>query len=132
MKTAPILVLYDGECPFCAAQVRWLGRLDWFHRLEPVPLSDSRAREAAPQLSRDELMEAIHCVAPGGRVERGARALRFLGLRLPLLAPLAAALWIPGLIGLAEAAYRQVSRNRYLLSRFFGCRDSCPHSRDSQ
>src|SRR5687768_3681077 len=94
----PHLVLYDDECPLCIFQMKVLSWLDWRGALALVPLSDPRAQAAAPQLGRDDLREAIHCVTPEGDVYRGARAIRFVGMRLPLLVPLAALLWIPGII----------------------------------
>ena len=118
-------VLYDAECPMCIFQMKVLSWLDWRNVLALVPLSDPRAQEIAPQITREDLLEAIHCVTPEGRVYRGARAIRFVGMRLPLLVPVALVLWIPGVILLAEIAYRWVSRNRLLLSRVFGCKDAC-------
>ena len=118
-------VLYDGECPMCIFQMKVLRWLDWFGALTLVPLSDPRVPEIAPQLRREDLLEAIHCVTPEGCVYRGARAIRFLGLRLPLLVPVALFLWIPGVIVPAEILYRWVSRRRLLFSRVFGCKDAC-------
>ena len=119
------LVLYDGECPLCIFQSRVLGWLDWFNVLSLVPLSDPRAKEAAPQIGREDLIEAIHCIAANGRIYRGARCIRFVGMRLPVLVPVALFLWIPGVIFVAERIYMWVSRNRHLLGRIFGCKDAC-------
>lgn len=119
------IILYDGDCPMCVFQMKMLSWLDWFGVLALVPLSDPRAQEVAPQLTREDLLEAIHCVAPQGRIYRGARAIRFVGMRLPLLVPVALFLWIPGVIQVAEIVYQWVSRNRHLLSRVFGCKDAC-------
>ncbi len=118
-------LLYDGECPMCIFQMKVLSWLDWAGALALVPLSDPRAQEIAPQIKREDLLEAIHCVTPEGRVYRGARAIRFVGMRLPLLVPVALFLWIPGVIVLAEIIYRWVSRHRLLISRAFGCKDAC-------
>ena len=118
-------VLYDDECSLCTFQMKVLGWLDWRNVLALTPLSGPRAHEVAPQLGREELQEAIHCVTPEGRIYRGARAIRFLGMRLPLLVPVALFLWLPGVIFLAEIAYRWISRNRLLLSRVFGCKGAC-------
>ena len=118
-------LLYDGECPMCIFQMKVLSWLDWSGVLALVPLSDPRAQEIAPQLTREDLQEAIHCVTPDGRIYRGARAIRFVGMRLPLLVPVALFLWIPGVIVLAEIIYRWVSRHRQLFSRVFGCKDAC-------
>ncbi len=119
------VLLYDGECPMCIFQMKVLSWLDWRGVLALVPLSDPRAQEIAPQLTREDLLEAIHCVTPEGRIYRGARAIRFIGMRLPLLVPVALFLWLPGVIYLAEIIYRWVSRHRLLFSRVFGCKDAC-------
>ena len=118
-------VLYDDECPLCQFQMKVLSWLDWRNALAIVPLSDPQAKAVAPSLTREDLLEAIHCVTPAGRIYRGARAIRFLGMRLPLLVPVALFLWIPGIIFLAEIGYAWVSRNRLLLSRVFGCKGAC-------
>ena len=105
--------------------MRVLTWLDWLHRLSLVPLSSDRARDAAPSLTRESLLEAMHCVTEDGRIHRGARAIRFVGMRLPLLVPVALVLWIPGVIQIAEIVYAFVSRHRLYFSRIFGCKDAC-------
>jgi predicted DCC family thiol-disulfide oxidoreductase YuxK len=117
------LVLYDGECPLCRFQMRVLTWLDWFGVLALVPLSDPRAAETG--ISREALDEQMHCVTKDGRVYRGARCIRFVGMRLPLLVPLALLLWVPGVIWIAEHVYAWVSRNRYRLGKIFGCKGAC-------
>ena len=119
------IILYDSDCPMCVFQMKTLSWLDWFGVLALMPLSDPHAQEIAPQLTREDLLEAIHCVTPQGRIYRGARAIRFVGMRLPLLIPVALFLWVPGVIQVAEIIYQWVSRNRHLLSRVFGCKDAC-------
>ena len=118
-------ILYDDQCPLCVFQMRLLTWLDWRHVLRLLPLSDGRAAALAPGVGREDLLEAIHCVTAEGRIHRGARAIRFVGLRLPLLVPVALFLWLPGVILLAEKVYALVSRNRLLLSRLFGCKGAC-------
>jgi predicted DCC family thiol-disulfide oxidoreductase YuxK len=119
------LVLYDDECPLCVFQMRLLTWLDWFNVLALIPLSDPRAREAAPNVSREQLLAAMHCVAKDGRIYRGARCIRFVGMRLPLLVPVALLLWVPGVIWIAEHVYNLIARNRKFLSRIFGCKEAC-------
>jgi predicted DCC family thiol-disulfide oxidoreductase YuxK len=46
-------------------------------------------------------------------------------MRMPLAIPLALILWFPGVIWIAEKFYQWISRNRYLLSRVFGCKEAC-------
>src|SRR6185503_16151801 len=119
------LVLYDDECSLCTFQMRVVTWLDWFNAVRLLPISDPRAAEVAPGLTREALQEAIHCVTREGRIHRGARCLRFIGMRMPLAVPLALVLWIPGVIQIAEVIYQWVSRNRLLLSRVFGCKGAC-------
>lgn len=125
MKANRHRVLYDSDCPMCTFQMRLLTWLDWFSRLEMLAIQDPRAKAIAPQLTREDLMEAIHCVTPAGRIYRGARCIRFVGMRLPLLIPLALLLWLPGVIWVAERVYAWISRHRYALSRLFGCKGAC-------
>ena len=119
------LVLYDDQCPLCIFQMKLLTWLDWLGKLALVPLTDPRAAEIAPQLTREALLEAMHCVAKNGRVYRGARCIRFVGMRLPLMVPVALFLWVPGVIWIAERVYAWVSRHRLRISRIFGCKDAC-------
>ncbi len=125
MNSAANIVLYDDQCPMCTFQMRVLTWLDWFNTASLLPMSHPRALEAAPGLTREALHAAIHCVTPERRVYRGARCLRFVGMRMPLMVPLALVLWIPGVIWIAERIYAWVSTNRYVLSRVFGCKEAC-------
>ena len=118
-------VLYDNECSLCTFQMKLLAWMDWGNRIALTPLSDPGVAEIAPSLSPEALREAIHCITPDGRIYRGARAIRFVGMRVPALWLLALVLWIPGVIFIAEIVYQWISRNRYLLSRVFGCKDAC-------
>lgn len=119
------IVLYDDQCSLCTFQMKVLTWLDWFNAVTLMPLSDPQAARIAPTLTREDLLEAIHCVTPSGRIYRGARCIRFVGMRMPLLVPIALFLWLPGVIWIAEKIYMWVSRNRHLLSRFFGCKEAC-------
>ncbi len=118
-------MLYDNECSLCTFQMKLLAWMDWGNRITLMPLSDPGVAGIAPSLTPEALREAIHCVTPSGRIYRGARAIRFVGMRVPPLWPLALFLWIPGVIFIAEIVYQWISRNRYLLSRVFGCKDAC-------
>ncbi len=119
------IVLYDDQCPLCTFQMRLLTWLDWFNTTSLLPLSSPRVAEIAPDLSREALLEAIHCITPQGEIHRGARCIRFVGMRMPLMVPLALFLWLPGVIWVAEKIYNLISRNRHYLSRIFGCKEAC-------
>jgi len=117
-------LLYDGDCPLCRSQMVLLERLDWFSRVRCMPL-DHPERANLTETPKAELMAAIHAIDPRGRIHKGVWGLRRIGLRIPLLAPMCLLLWLPGAIWIADRLYRQVAQNRYLLSRWFGCRDAC-------
>ena len=119
------IVLYDSDCPLCTFQMRLLTWLDWLNKVRLLPINDSEAAGIAPELTREKLREAIHCITPGCQIYRGARCFRFLGFRLPVLVPLALFLWIPGVIWIAEKVYMWVSHNRHTLSKIFGCKGAC-------
>jgi predicted DCC family thiol-disulfide oxidoreductase YuxK len=119
------LILFDGDCPMCTFQMRLLTWLDWFNLLSFCPIANPEVAKIAPTLTREQLLEAIHCIATDGRIYRGARCIRFVGARLPLLIPLTIILWIPGVIWIAERVYMWISRNRHLISRVFGCKGAC-------
>jgi predicted DCC family thiol-disulfide oxidoreductase YuxK len=119
------IVLFDDECSLCTFQSRLITWLDWFNTVSLLPISSPRASEVAPRLTRTDLHEAIHCVTREGKIHRGARCLRFVGMRMPLAAPFALLMWLPGVLWGAEIFYRWISRNRYLLSRMFGCKEAC-------
>lgn len=106
-------VIYDDGCAYCVRQMRRVQRLDWGRRFRAVPRSSPEA--AALGLAPSALATAIHCVTRDGRVLRGAACLRFVGLRLPLVAPLAALLWLPGALRLAGRVYEWISRRRHRL-----------------
>ena len=119
------VVIYDGDCPLCTFQMKLLTWMDWLNTTTLVPLSDPKVQALAPQLKREDLMAAIHCLDKEGSIHRGARCIRFVSLRMPLLIPLALVLWIPGVIWVAEKIYQWVSNNRLILSKLFGCKDAC-------
>lgn len=120
-----ITVLYDSDCPLCTFQMKSLTWLDWFNRTRFLPIKDDAAKSIVPKLTREDLLEAIHCVTGDGEIHRGARCIRYLGMRLPLLVPMSLFLWIPGVIWLAEKFYMWISCNRLLLSKLFGCKGAC-------
>lgn len=115
------IVLYDDQCAFCISQTRLLRRLDWFGAFRFQGISDPPSLELVPNVKREDLSAAIHCVTKDGKVYRAARCFRFLAMRIPLLFPLAIVMWIPGMIWVAEKIYARIARNRQFLGGFFGC-----------
>ena len=112
-------MLFDGNCPFCVHEARFLGRLDCRGRLAFVDIADADFDPARYGLDAGEAMRFIHGVLPDGTIVRGLevfrRAYSEVGLGW-LLAPTA---W-PVLRPIADAGYRLFARHRVRLGRLFG------------
>lgn len=111
--THPWTLIYDGECGFCRGWIGALRRWDRAARVRTVPLQHTAAWEGVPGLALPSLEEAVHLVAPDGRVYVGAAAARPLLALLPGGCCLAAPLALPGAQRLVGAAYRWVARHRH-------------------
>jgi predicted DCC family thiol-disulfide oxidoreductase YuxK len=110
------VVIYDGHCQFCGGQVRRLARWDKSGKLSFLSLHDPLVSERYPELTFDDLMEAMHLVRPDGRTYIGAAAFRIIARGLPRLWPLLPILYIPFSLPLWQAIYRLIARRRYKLS----------------
>jgi predicted DCC family thiol-disulfide oxidoreductase YuxK len=108
-------LLYDGQCPFCRAQLARLKRWDPRGRVELLDLHHPSAARRFPGLRHRDLMDEMHIVDRRGRVFRGVEAYRLLSRRLPRLWILAPLLHLPFSLPLWRWIYRKVARNRYLL-----------------
>jgi len=111
------VVIYDGECNFCKAQISRLRAMDWFGpRLSYLSLHDPRVSERYPNLTYDQLMDQMYVVDQKGNRYGGSDAVRYLTRRLPLLWPAMPVLHLPGTAGLWRWGYQQVAKRRYKIS----------------
>jgi predicted DCC family thiol-disulfide oxidoreductase YuxK len=111
------VVIYDGHCNFCRAQVNNLRRLDvGGGRLAFISLHDPRVTDWYPDLTHQQMMDQMYVVDNKGRRYGGADAVRYLSRRLPLLWLAAPILHLPGTANLWRWLYRQVAKRRYKLA----------------
>ena len=111
------VVIYDGDCNFCIAQVKNLRRLDCCGgRLSFLSLHDPRVAERYPDLTHDQLMAQMYIVDSQGRRHGGGDAVRYLSRRLPLLWLAAPILHLPGSATLWRWMYNQIAKRRYKLA----------------
>lgn len=110
-------LIYDAECRLCVGAKKVFEFWDFRGKIEFLPFQQPAAKAWVPEVGPSGCLDAMRLVDPQGSVCEGAEALRRL---LPLLPAGRGAAWIlrlPGVFGLAEAAYGWVARNRY---RLFG------------
>ncbi|MFO0808118.1 MAG: DUF393 domain-containing protein [Gemmataceae bacterium] len=108
-------VLYDGLCKLCQRSVAILKRLDWLGRLHFADCRDPANVPPGFGLELSRMLEEMHTVTPAGRVTHGFGAFRTIAWRLPLLAPFAPLLYIPGVPWVGQRVYLWVAKNRYNL-----------------
>ena len=112
-------LVYDGDCGFCRATVRWALARDHRGRIDARPFQEPGvlARTGIP---REEAERAAYLVAPDGRTWRGADAAARTLRLLPGWSALGRILELPGVRRLARIAYRWIAAHRPLVSRLTG------------
>jgi predicted DCC family thiol-disulfide oxidoreductase YuxK len=107
-----IRVLYDGECPLCSREIRFLERLDRGRgRIEFADIAEPSFDPAAYGLDSRALMARIHGALPDGTVVEGVEVFRRAYAAVGLGWLVAPTRW-PGLRRLADLAYQFFARNR--------------------
>src|SRR4051794_12731748 len=76
------VVIYDGNCRICTAQVRKLAWWDCQGKLSYLSLHDPETTRRYPDLTHDILMDQMYVVDRQGKRHGGAAAIRYLSRRL--------------------------------------------------
>jgi predicted DCC family thiol-disulfide oxidoreductase YuxK len=111
------LVIYDGYCQFCLAQMRLLLGLDLEGNLAFLSLHDERCDLLLPGVSVEQRMKAMIVLGRDHRRYAGAEAVRYLSRRLPALWPAALLLHVPGSLSFWRWLYGLIARARYRFGR---------------
>jgi predicted DCC family thiol-disulfide oxidoreductase YuxK len=112
---ARVVVLYDGECGFCAWGVAWLLRWDRQHSLRPVAIQSAEGALLLADVPEQRRLASWHVRDPRGQLSSGGAALAPALARLPAGGPLAAlAARFPRA---AEAGYGLLAAHRAALGR---------------
>lgn len=107
-----INVLYDGECPLCSREIRFLERRDRGRgRIRFEDIADPAFDPAGYGLDAQQLMARIHGVLPDGSVVEGVEVFRRAYAAVGMGWLVAPTRW-PGLRRLADEAYRIFAQNR--------------------
>jgi len=120
--TWEVKILYDGDCPLCAREIRMLRRLDGGRRRIAFEDIAAPGHDAAVYgLDHATLMARIHAVLPDGQVIEGVEVFRRAYTAVGWGALVAPTRW-PLIRNLADAAYAVFARNRL---RWTGRADAC-------
>lgn len=105
------VLVFDGECRFCQAQVkrltRWAGP-----QLAPLPLQQPGLLGALG-IDHAEAMRAMQLVTQDGQIFWGVEAVVHALRRRPLLGRLLKLYYLPGCRQLADLVYRLIAKYRY-------------------
>jgi predicted DCC family thiol-disulfide oxidoreductase YuxK len=110
------VVIYDGHCRICTAQVRKLPCWDCQKKLSYLSLHDPEVSRRWPDLPYDRMMQEMVIVDQGGDRHWGPEAIRYLSRRLRRLWWASPFLHFPGSMLIWRPLYQWVARNRYRLS----------------
>jgi predicted DCC family thiol-disulfide oxidoreductase YuxK len=120
------VLVFDGDCRFCQAQVRRLGR--WAGpQLAPLPLQKPGLLSALG-IDHAVAMRAMQLVTQQGLIFEGVEAVVQALRKRALLGPLLKLYYLPGLRQLADLGYRLIARYRYRLMGRAIARGECDGS----
>jgi predicted DCC family thiol-disulfide oxidoreductase YuxK len=115
------VVIYDGHCRICIAQVSRLPWWDCQHKLAYLSLHELEVTQRWPDLPVDRLTAEMCVIDSRGDRHWGPAAIRYLTLRLRRLWWAMPLLYFPGSMLLWRPLYRWIARNRYRLSGTESC-----------
>lgn len=112
-RPAPLLLVYDAECPACRSAVDWIQKRDAQGLIVPFPYQNPELVRMAPELAGRPLDASIHGLDTGTRiVKAGGDLLPDLLGRLPRWRWVAPLLRLPGLSHLCAWIYRSRAARR--------------------
>lgn len=110
------VVIYDGNCRICTAQVRKLPWWDCQSRLSFLSLHDPQVQARWPDLPHERLMREMCIIDTRGDRYWGPEAIRYLARRLRRFWWALPLLYFPGSMWVLWPLYLWIARNRYRLS----------------
>lgn len=106
---------FDGACPLCSREVKWLQRLDRRGRIAFIDISAPGFDPTPLGVTQDDLLARIHGRLPDGRLIEGVEVFRRAYSAVGL-GPFVGLSRLPGVSALLERAYAVFARNRLRLT----------------
>lgn len=104
------VVVYDGTCGMCRAQVRRVRRLDWLGVFDGMEYDEAILHLA--EVSRGQLGDGLRVRFPDRSVTIGIDAVRSVMMRLPATAWFAWLLYVPPVRWVGHHLYSWIARRR--------------------
>ncbi|ASK63812.1 DUF393 domain-containing protein [Virgibacillus phasianinus] len=118
-------VFYDAECPLCSSVKIVMKKLDWFHKINWIPVQKIENDERYRFLQNRDIYDQIHMIADNGKVYSGIYTVRKLLTLLALTFPISWGLYLPYMDKIFGALYTWISKNRY---KWFGRKQSVSYA----
>jgi predicted DCC family thiol-disulfide oxidoreductase YuxK len=110
------VVVYDGQCRFCLAQMERIRRRDRGSRFEYVANQHPALLDRFPILGQTDLQTGLRLITPDGQVHVGADAIYEVARRLPVWRHWAWLYRAPGCRTVAGWVYQKIAAHRYHLA----------------
>lgn len=110
-----IEMFYDGDCPLCMREMRFLWKLDRRQRIRFTNIADADFKPAAVGKTHADLMSEIHGRLPDGSWVTGVEVFRRLYASVGL-GPLVLLTRLPVIKQLMNVGYRLFAQNRLKLT----------------
>lgn len=110
------VLVYDGACAFCLAQVNRIRRWDRWDRFEYVARQTPGLGQRFPVLNSSDFDTGMRLITPDGTVLVGADAAHGVVRRLPGWRRLAWLYKVPPIHEVCRWAYGRVAAKRYALA----------------
>ncbi len=121
---AELTLLYDGLCPICSREVRWLKRLDKKQKLGFKDITEPSFNAEHYGVTYEQLMAQIHVQYADGQLIKGMPVFRALYKAVGLGWLLAPTGW-PVLRVLFDLLYQLFAKHRNLLGKLLGGEKAC-------
>lgn len=112
-----LVVVYDGNCPFCRRQARRIQQRDVDDQFEYLPRQAENIEQRFPQLAEGDFNSGMRLIHRDGRVSVGADAVYHIARRVRRWRYFAWLYRVPILHQIFRGLYALIARNRLRLSK---------------